>query len=139
MRLEHSLDSYLNMPVCDRNQDGWCAATDLLISDNARLKELVMSYGQASWGTNNHHVAASAFIVAYLTRVIYPVIGQYVLRRRVPKTTLENLAFHHQGERIDATGLRQPEFAVLPNDPTADHPDAEVLNNEQDPYVRLRE
>ena len=134
-----SLDPYLNLPFCDPDQAGWRAATDVLIGDNARLKELVTSYGYASWGTDNNHVAGSAFIIAYLTRVIYPVIGQYVLHRRVPKATLENLAFHGQGESIDATGLRQPHFAVLPYDPAASHPDSEVLKNEQHLYQKLKE
>ena len=134
-----SLDPYLNLPFCDPDQAGWCAATDLLINDDARLKELVTSYGYASWGTDNYHVAGSAFIIAYLTRVIYPVIGQYVLHRRVPRATLENLAFHRQGESIDATGLRQPQFAALPDDPAASHPDAEVLKNERDLYQKLKE
>jgi hypothetical protein len=133
-----SLDPYLNLPFCDPDQAGWCAATDLLINDDARLKELVTSYGYASWGTDNYHVAGSAFIIAYLTRVIYPVIGQYVLHRRVPRATLENLAFHRQGESIDATGLRQPQFAALPDDPAASHPDAEVLKNERDLYQKLK-
>ena len=134
-----SLDPYLNLPICDPHQAGWSAATDLLIGDDARLKEMVANYGYASWGTDNYHVAGSAFIIAYLTRVIYPVIGQYVLHRRVPRATLENLAFHRQGESIDATGLRQPQFAALPDDPAASHPDSEVLKNEQHLYQKLKE
>lgn len=134
-----SLDPYLNLPACDPSQDGWSAATDLFLGGNARLKEQVMSYGYASWGTTNNHVAGSSFIIAYLTRVIYPVIGQYVLRRRVPKATLANIAFHRLGERIDGTGLRQSQFAALPDDPAAGHPDAEVLCDEQHLYLRLKE
>lgn len=134
-----SLDAYLNLPVCDPDQAGWCAASDLLIGDDARLNDLVTSYGYASWGTDNKHVAGSAFIIAYLTRVIYPVIGQYVLHRRVPRVTLENLAFHREGDSIDATGLRQPQFAVLPDDPAASHPDSEVSKNEQHLYQKLKE
>jgi len=134
-----ALDTYLNLPVCGAGKSGWSAATDLFINNQTGLKEQVMNYGYESWGTTNNHVAASAFIVAYLTRVIYPVIGQYVIHRRVPRATLENLAFHRQGDRIDATGLRQPQFAVLPNDPAAGHPDAEVLNHERDLYLRFKE
>ena len=133
------LDSYFDMPLCDPNQGGWSEAADLLQSDDARLRELVMSYGYGRWGTTNNHVAGSAFIIAYLTRFIYPMVGQYVLRRRVPKMTLENLAFHRSEGRIDATGLRRPQFAVLPDDPAANHPDAEVLNHESDLYLKLKE
>ncbi len=121
------LDAYFNMQVCDPSQSGWGKATDLFAGERTNLKELVMNYWYERWGTTNNHVAASAFIIAYLTRFVYLAIGQYVLHRRVPKVTLENLAFHRSDGRIDATGLRQPLFAVLPDDPFANHPDAEVL------------
>lgn len=134
-----ALDSYLNLPVCDPSRGGWIAATHLFGNNRAGLREMVMKYGYESWGTTNNHVAASAFLVAYLARVIYPVVGQYVLRRRVPRATLANLAFHRRRGRIDATALRQPQFAVLPNDPAAGHPDAEVLDNEHDLYLRFKE
>ncbi len=134
-----SLDSYLDMLLCDSNQDGWGAATDLFNGDDARLRCLVLRYGYESWGTTNNRVAASAFLVAYLTRVIYPVIGQYVLRRRVPKVTLDNLALHSLKGRIDGTGLRRPQFAALTNDSAAGHLDVEVVSNVQQLYLRLKE
>lgn len=134
-----SLDPYLQMQFCNPDQGGWSPATDLFFGDDARLKERVMRYGLESWRTTNNHVAGSAFIVAYLTRVIYPVIGQYVLRRRVPGATLENLAFHQLGERIDGTGLRQSRFAALEDDPAAGHPDAEILRDRRQLYLRLKE
>jgi ferric iron reductase protein FhuF len=139
LREAGELDSYFDMPVCDPNQSGWSGATELFQGDDARLKKLVMSYGYERWGTNNNHVASSAFIIAYLTRFIYPMVGQYVLRRRVLKVTLANLAFHRSGGRIDATGLGQPQFAVLRDDPAANHPDAEVLNDERELYTQLKE
>lgn len=133
-----TLDPYFNMQVCDPSQIGWGKATDLFAGDHFSLKELVMNYGFERWGTTNNHVASSAFIIAYLTRFIYPAIGQYVLHRRVPKVTLDNLAFHRSEGRIDATGLRQPLFAVLPDDSFANHPDAEVLTDEKDLYLKLK-
>ena len=108
------LDPYFDMPVSNVDETGWSPATALFGAGDTRLRELVMGYGHARWGATNNHVAASAFIIAYLTRFIYPMVGQYVLRRRVPRVTLENLAFHRTAGRIDATGLRQPRFAVFP-------------------------
>ena len=139
LREAGELDPYFDMPVADVNETGWSPAATLFQSGDTSLRNLVMGYGYARWGTANNHVAASAFIIAYLTRFIYPLVGQYVLKRRVPKATLENLAFHRTDGRIDATGLRQPQFAVLPNDPAAGHPDAEVLNGETDLYRRLKD
>ena len=139
LREAGELDPYFDMPVSEVNETGWIPAVSLFQASDASLRELVMSYGYARWGTTNNHVAASAFIIAYLTRFIYPMVGQYVLRRRVPRVTLENLAFHRTDGRIDATGLRQPQFAVLPNDPAVGHPDAEVLHSETDLYRRLKD
>ena len=139
LREAGELDPYFDMPVSNVDETGWSPATALFQAGGISLRELVMSYGYARWGTTNNHVAASAFIIAYLTRFIYPMVGQYVLRRRVPRVTLENLAFHRTGGRIDATGLRQPQFAVLPDDPSAGHPDAEVLHSETDLYLRLKD
>ena len=139
LREAGDLDPYLDMPVCDDDETGWSPAIALFQAGDASLRELVMSYGYARWRTTNNHVAASAFIIAYLTRFIFPVVGQYVLRRRVPKVTMENLAFHRTDGLIDATGLNQPRFAVLPNDPAAGHPDAEVVHNETDLYQRFKD
>jgi len=139
LREAGELDPYFDMPVSDDNETGWAPASALFQAGDTGLRELVMGYGYARWRTTNNHVAASAFMIAYLTRFIYPMVGQFVLKRRVPKVTLENLAFHRTDGRIDATGLRQPQFAVLPDDPAAGHPDAEVLQSEADLYQQLKE
>ena len=137
LREAGALDPYFHMPVADVNDTGWTPAANLFQAEDADLRELVMSYGYARWGATNNHIAASAFILGYLTRLIYPTVSQYVLRRRVPRVTLENVVFHRTDGRIDATGLKRPQFAVLPDDPAADHPDAEVLHSEADLYRRL--
>ena len=69
-----ALDPYFNMPVCDPSQSGWGKATDLFADEHNNLKEMVMNYGHERWGTTNNHVAASAFIIAYLTRFVYPAM-----------------------------------------------------------------
>jgi hypothetical protein len=98
-----------------------------------------MTYGREAWGTANNHVVGSAFIIAYLTRVAYPVIGQYVLQRRVPKVSLDNLSFRFASGRINATMLNQPSFAVLPDDPDAEHANAVKVTDEMALYQLLKE
>lgn len=139
LREAGELDPYMDMPVWDDDQTGWSPATALFQVEDTTLRDLVMGYGYARWRTTNNHVAASAFIIAYLTRFIFPVVGQYVLSRRVPRVTLENLAFHRTDGLIDATGLKHPRFAVLPDDPAAGHPDAEVVRSEADLYQRFKD
>ena len=133
------LNPRFRLPIREREQDGWIDATDLFLGDDQRLRDLMLAYGQNAWGTTNRHAAGSAFIIAYLSRLTWPVIAQYVLARRVPQVSLNNLAFHQAGSRIDATALSCPSFAALSTDPAAGHQDVEVLPDEAALYLRLKE
>ena len=133
------LNPHFRLPVREEGEDGWIDATDLFLGDDERLCDLMLAYGQNAWGTTNRHAAGSAFIIAYLSRLTWPVIAQYVIARRVPRVSLDNMAFHQVGGRIDATALNSPSLAVLPSDRAAGHPDAEVLPDEAALYLRLKE
>jgi len=139
MRRAGALSSYFDLPVRVMDQDCWIDASSLFQADDARLRDMVMAHGRDRWGTDRPHVAGSAFIIAYLTRVTWPTIAQYVLERRVPRVTLDNLALNRDGERIVGTGLNHPFFALLPGDPAANHQDAEVVADEAALYARLKE
>ena len=133
------LNPHFRLPLREPGQDGWTDATDLFLGDDERLRDLMLAYGRNAWGTTNRHAAGSAFIIAYLSRLTWPVIAQYVITRRVPLVSLDNIAFHQIGGRIDATALNYPSFAVLSNDPAAGPPDAEVLTDEAALYLRLKD
>ena len=139
MRRAGALNSYFDLPIRVLDQAGWIDASYLFQGDDARLHDIVMAYGHDRWGTDNPHAAGSAFIIAYLTRVTWPTIAQYVLERRVPRVTLDNLALHRDGERIVGTALSHPFFALLPGDPAANHQDAEVVADGLALYARLKE
>jgi len=133
------LNPHFFLPIREEGKDGWIDATDLFLGDDERLCDLMLAYGQNAWGTTNRHAAGSAFLIAYLSRLTWPVIAQYVITRRVPQVSLNNMVFHQVGGRIDATALNYPSFAVLSTDPAAGHPDAEVLADEAALYHRLKE
>ena len=78
------LGGFFALPLRLPEEAGWTNARDLFQGDDRRLAELVASYGQRAWDSDNRHVAGSAFLVAYLSRVVFPVVGQYVMERRVP-------------------------------------------------------
>jgi hypothetical protein len=139
LRSAGTFSPYFDMPVVGAETEGLIKAADLYLGDDERLRHLVMTYGREAWRTTNNHVAGSAFIIAYLTRLVYPVIGQYVLLRRVPKVSLDNLSFHFASGRINATMLNQPFFAVLPDDPDAEHSNALMVTNKTALYQLLRE
>jgi hypothetical protein len=139
LRCAGTLSPYFDMAVMDSEFGQWTRATDLFLGDDQRLRDLVMTYGREALGTENNHVAGSAFIIAYLTRLIYPVIAQYVLHRRVLNVRLENLAFHRTNDRIDSTAIITPAFAALPGDPDVSHPDAVKVEDGDALYARFKE
>ncbi|MBM3941526.1 MAG: hypothetical protein FJ316_01095 [SAR202 cluster bacterium] len=127
------------LPVRDAAEEGWLEARVLFQGQDQVLGDMALAYGRERWESSNPHVAGSAFLIAYLTRVIWPVVGQYVRERRLPKVTLDNLSLHRDGERIVGTALNRPLFAVLPGDPAAGHPDAQVAPDQQALYALLKQ
>ena len=128
-----------SLPVRNGEQTGWLEASSLFEDDGQRLQEMVMAHGKEHWKTDNRHAAGSAFLIAYLTRVTWPLISQYVLERRVIDARLSNLAFHWDGQTIDGTFLKKPAFAVLPADPASELSEAEVVPGPEALYARLKE
>ena len=139
MRRAGALSELFNLPIRKRDQDGWLEALSLFQDDDQRLQDMVMALGRDRWSTDNHHAAGSAFIIAYLTKITWPAISQYVLERRVPDVRLDNLEFHWEDQMIDGTALHRPYFAALPADPASGHPDAMVVADPAELYGRLKE
>ena len=133
------LSDLFEIPVLGKGEEGWSSAQSLFQDNDDRLRALVMAYGRDRWGTDNCHVAGSAFLIAYLTRLIWPVAAQYVLKRRVPDVRLANLAFHWREERIDGTALASWGFATLAGTSDVTHPDTLVMGNETELYAQLKE
>ena len=114
------ISPYFQLSVNWTEGEGWINAYDLFHNDDDRLINMVRNYGIEHWNSSNPHVAGSAFLIAYLTRLVWPVIGQYVLERRVPDVSLKNLVFHINNESetsyIDGTAMVHPKFAALKDD-----------------------
>ena len=126
-------------PIARLPAEGWIPAETVFLDNDQALGDLVIAYGTYAWGSSHPHVAGSAFIIAYLTRLVWPVIGQYIMHHRVPMVSLNNIAFHRQGQRISSTGLVRPAFAALPNDPAAGSPDVHLVPDEDALYHQLKE
>ena len=133
------LGGYFALPVSRPGEEGWTSAAGLFLGDGQRLENLVVGYGQRAWSSSNRHVVNSAFLVAYLSRVVFPVVGQYALARRVPDVSLSNLSFHWRGGGIDATGLDRPSFAALAADPEGRHRDGLAVPSEAALYRQLKQ
>ena len=138
MAAAERLGGYFAMPLRRPGATGWTDAADLFLGDDRRLERLVTAYGERAWASSNRHVVNSAFLVAYLSRVVFPAVGQYVLHRRAPEVSLTNLAFHWNGAGIDATGLGRPAFAALADDPATGHRDTLIVADETELYGQLK-
>ena len=139
MRRAGTIDPYFNLPIRDHQQDGWITGEDLFLGNDQRLRYLVRTHGLAFWGSTNAHVAGSAFIIAYLTRLVWPVIGQWVREQQVPDVTLANIVFHQMGDRIDATAMARPTYATVANGPNARHEDRTIVADPEALYSQLKE
>ena len=133
------VNQLFNFPIAGKEEDGWTPATGLFLGNDDALRDLVKAYGAYSWGSNDPHVAGSAFMIAYLTRLVWPVLGQYIMHQRVPNVSLDNIAFHRRGQGIDATGLIRPSFAALADDTASGHADTEVVPDVEALYARLKD
>ncbi len=139
MEQARQLGSYFILPQRQPGEEGWTDAKGLFLNDDRFLADLVANYGQQAWESPNRHVAASAFLIAYLSRVVFPLVGQYVLAQRAPDLSLHNLSFRWTGSRIDATGLNRLTFAALTTDTAAVHPDAMAVADTAALYSSLKE
>ena len=94
------LNPHFCLPIREPGQDGWTDATELFLGDDERLCNLMLAYGLNAWGTANRHTAGSAFIIAYLSRLTWPVIAQYVIARRVKGVEQANLVLERDPVHI---------------------------------------
>jgi hypothetical protein len=110
---------------------GLCDAQTILLDD--ALTRQAKHYPHMEARTRGAY-----FIGEYSWYMPQAAIGAYLLRKRVPDLSAENIALRYstytwhedsesgEAERIDVRFL-SGRFACLPDDPTADHPDAIVL------------
>lgn len=101
---------------------GWLSAADLL-ADGAEALGVRLRTVHDSHGGGLPDVAASYFMGWYAGAVAAPVIGAFVLERRVPDVGAANVSVHaHEGGWFDRTALHDSSLTVLAGDPAAGAP-----------------
>lgn len=95
-----------------------------------RVEELMAAAGDL-WGGSAHANAALAW-KTYCYWTLAPAVLGYVAARRVPVMDAANTVFRVSAD-APMFSVRQvrPRFLALPHDPCADHPDVEVVANEE--------
>lgn len=117
---------------------GWITAAGL-ICDHGILEEL-LSRIEHGCGPGERAYAGTSLLRSYLWRILTTAVAVFLLERRLPDLRAENVALRF-GETGFAEGLAfpVPRFFALPDDPEAEHPDAEVLPSEEDLLVHIRD
>lgn len=117
----------------------WFQSTDLTNPKSLSLNQ-VLARQCVHYPGMDARTQASFFINDYSWYITEAAIGSYLLAKRVPDLSAENIAlrfstymWHEDGEsgeaeRIDVRFL-SGRFACLPDDPAADHSNAQVLPN----------
>lgn len=113
-----------------RPSEGGYETVFSLVRDGGRPLALLMGRARARWGLGGRD-SALAQVGGYAWGVGGPAVASYVLSRRVPDVSPENVALRFDaGGGLSEVALIRQRFAVLPSDPAADHPNAVVLDDE---------
>jgi len=128
---------------------GWFAAAQFCDPQSNLLDDALMRQAK-DYPHMDARTRGAYFIGEYSWYVPEATIGAYLLAKRVPDLSAENIALRsrtyiwHEGEhsgeaeRLDVRFL-SGRFACLPDDPAADHPDAFILPDSHTLREWLRE
>jgi len=117
----------------------WFPSTDL-INLNSPVLDQSLARQTVRYSGMDARTQASFFVNEFSWYFTEAAIGSYLMAKRVPDLSAENIAlrfstytWHEDGEsgeaeRLDVRFL-SGRFACLPDDSAADHPDAQVLPN----------
>jgi ferric iron reductase protein FhuF len=119
--------------------DGWIRATRFTGGDDDLYANILEGKG-VTRGSTDTKLIASFFLHTYLWAYVGAGLGCFLVDRRVPELSPEQVAIHfNQQFTADNVALLSPTFACLPDDPAATHPDAVVLPCEEALRDRYRE
>lgn len=120
------------------DEPGWVTAGDLV--GDAGLLEDLMSRAAREFGVDDRTYAGTSLLRGCLWRLLCPIAAVLLAERRMPDPGARNVALRFGGggfaEDLAFAGSR---LFVLPEDPEADHPDAEMVGSEEEMLGRMRE
>ncbi|BBL80957.1 hypothetical protein RxyAA322_28110 [Rubrobacter xylanophilus] len=115
----------------------WVAATTL-VSDGG-LVGRQLERAQDRWGLRRRE-AAAYLVGSYAWGVGGPAVAAYVLARRIPDLSPENVHVRlDEGGGIPEAAVSDERFAALASDPAAGHPDAVTVAGEEELLGWMRE
>ncbi|MCA3748827.1 MAG: (2Fe-2S)-binding protein [Rubrobacter sp.] len=119
---------YFRMRPVAGDGEGWVPAT--VLTSNEELAFRQIRRAQERWDLRRRE-AAAYLVGSYAWGVGGPAVAAYVLARRVPDLSPENVLVRlDEGGGIPEAAVRTGRFATLASDPAAGHPEAVPLPGE---------
>ncbi|MEM8857205.1 MAG: (2Fe-2S)-binding protein [Chloroflexota bacterium] len=121
----------------------WMAPSDLFGDSSQTLADL-RKFFEKSLKTTSKNVLGSALIQAYQWQIIMTAVGCFLVSKRVPDISLNNVRVklfedNEDGEvGVGQVAFITGRFFALPNDPAASHPDAEIVTDVAALRFRMR-
>lgn len=97
------------------------------LTDDSRAMRTVLDVVGLEVGSQRRDVQASLFLEAYAWRLVLPLAGALVAERRAVAPTVSEVLLRQTGGRPEELRLTPGPFTILPDDPAANHHDAEVV------------
>ena len=120
------------------DEPGW-VRVDELAADGDLLADLMDRVGRA-YGEDGRPFTGTSLLRGYLWRMLGPAVGALLLERRLPDLRAGSVALRFGGDgSVEDVAFAGEGFAVLPQDPDAAHPAAEVLPAERELLFTLRD
>lgn len=96
------------------------------LTDDPRPMRTMLDVVGAEVGSQRRDVQASLFLEAYAWRLVLPLAGALLAERRVVAPTVSEVLLRPADGRPEELRLTPGPFTTLPDDPAANHHDAEV-------------
>jgi len=128
------VNRYIQARLGDADEAGWIAPTDLFAPGSISLQRMV-DVAQRRLRTEAGNIIAGAVLQEYQWPLLSSAIASFLVERRVPDMSPENVRLWLPSEASKAQGVHESivyccgRFAVLPDDPAADHPDAWIVSD----------
>jgi ferric iron reductase protein FhuF len=121
-----SLNDYLNVQLGTPEGDDWFTPAAFL--EDETVLELLWTRTSAEAKTADRAYLKQSVFGSYIWLLTVSGIGTYLLARRIPDLSAENVVLHVDDKGwIDELALLTPRFACLPDDPAAEDPHATVV------------
>jgi ferric iron reductase protein FhuF len=124
-----TVSSYMNIQIGQREGEGWYSHCDFARSDSPHLATLLETI-RTKINCADRQFGATAFISSYSWQMTAAGVACYLMARRVPDFSPENMRLHFDDNVWhDQLSLINERYYALPDDPEAGQPHVTVVED----------